>query len=36
MAKRADASAGTPATVALTRAGVAFTALGYDLSLIHI
>lgn len=30
MAKRADAFAGTPATVALTRAGVAFTALGYD------
>lgn len=30
MAKRADASAGTPATVALTRAGIAFTALGYD------
>ena len=30
MAKRADASAGTPATVALTRAGIAFSALGYD------
>ncbi|MFB6609339.1 Cys-tRNA(Pro) deacylase [Agromyces sp. NPDC056379] len=30
MAKRADASAGTPATVALTRAGIAFTALVYD------
>lgn len=31
MAKRADASAaGTPATLALTRAGVAFTALAYD------
>ncbi len=30
MAKRADASAGTPATVALTRDGIAFTALGYD------
>ncbi|MFC9558174.1 Cys-tRNA(Pro) deacylase [Agromyces sp. NPDC056965] len=30
MAKRADASAGTPATVALTRAGIVFTALGYD------
>lgn len=30
MAKRADAAAGTPATVALTRAGVVFTALGYE------
>ncbi|MGW9629233.1 Cys-tRNA(Pro) deacylase [Agromyces sp. NPDC055520] len=30
MAKRADASAGTPATVALARAGVAFTVLSYD------
>ena len=30
MAKRADASAGTPATVALSRAGISFTALGYD------
>lgn len=30
MAKRADASAGTPATVTLSRAGIAFTALGYD------
>ena len=30
MAKRADASAGTPATVALTRAGVAFTAHAYE------
>lgn len=30
MAKRTDASAGTPATVALTRAGIRFTALGYE------
>lgn len=30
MAKRADASAGTPATVALARAGVAFTAHAYE------
>lgn len=30
MAKKADASAGTPATVALTRAGIRFTALGYE------
>ena len=30
MARRADASAGTPATVALTRAGVAFTAHAYE------
>ncbi len=30
MAKRADASAGTPATVALTRARVDFTAHSYD------
>ena len=30
MAKRTDASAGTPATVTLTRAGVAFTAHAYD------
>lgn len=31
MARRADApAAGTPATVALTRAGVAFTALAYE------
>ncbi|MGW4930813.1 Cys-tRNA(Pro) deacylase [Agromyces sp. NPDC004153] len=30
MAKRADASAGTPATVALTHAGVAFTAHAYE------
>lgn len=30
MAKRADGSAGTPATVALHRAGVAFTARAYD------
>jgi Cys-tRNA(Pro)/Cys-tRNA(Cys) deacylase len=30
MAKRADASAGTPATVALSRAGVAFTAHAYE------
>ncbi|WP_308799570.1 Cys-tRNA(Pro) deacylase [Agromyces silvae] len=30
MAKRADASAGTPATVALTRDGIAFTAHTYD------
>ncbi|WP_139418374.1 Cys-tRNA(Pro) deacylase [Agromyces laixinhei] len=30
MAKRADASAGTPATVALTRACVDFTAHSYD------
>jgi len=30
MAKRSDASAGTPATLALTRAGVAFRALAYE------
>ncbi|MFE6255689.1 Cys-tRNA(Pro) deacylase [Agromyces sp. NPDC057865] len=30
MAKRADASSGTPATVALVRAGVAFTAHAYE------
>jgi Cys-tRNA(Pro)/Cys-tRNA(Cys) deacylase len=30
MARRADASAGTPATLALTRAGVAFTAHAYE------
>jgi Cys-tRNA(Pro)/Cys-tRNA(Cys) deacylase len=30
MARRADASAGTPATVALARAGVAFTARPYE------
>ena len=30
MAKRADASAGTPATVALARAGVAFTDHAYE------
>src|SRR5690606_17057242 len=30
MAKRADASAGTPATVALARAGVAFTVHAYE------
>ena len=30
MAKRSDASAGTPATVALVRAGVAFTAHAYE------
>lgn len=30
MAKRSDASAGTPATVALARAGVAFTAHAYE------
>ena len=30
MAKRSDASAGTPATVALGRAGVAFTAHAYE------
>ncbi|AWB95741.1 Cys-tRNA(Pro) deacylase [Agromyces badenianii] len=30
MARRSDASAGTPATLALARAGVAFTALGYE------
>lgn len=30
MAKKTDASAGTPATVALTRAGIRFTALGYE------
>lgn len=29
MPKRTDAAAGTPATVALTRAGIAFTAHGY-------
>ena len=28
--KRTDASAGTPATVALARAGIAFTALAYE------
>lgn len=30
MAKRTDASAGTPATVALTRAGIRFTPHAYD------
>lgn len=30
MAKRQDASAGTPATVALTRTGIAFTAHAYE------
>lgn len=30
MAKRADASAGTPATVALARAGIAFTVHAYE------
>lgn len=30
MAKRADASAGTPATVALARAGIAFSTHAYD------
>lgn len=30
MARRADASAGTPATLALARAGVAFTAHAYE------
>jgi Cys-tRNA(Pro)/Cys-tRNA(Cys) deacylase len=30
MARRSDASAGTPATVALTRAGIRFTALAYE------
>ena len=30
MARRSDASAGTPATVALTRAGIAFTAHAYE------
>ena len=30
MAKRTDASAGTPATVALTRAGIRFTAHAYE------
>jgi Cys-tRNA(Pro)/Cys-tRNA(Cys) deacylase len=30
MAKKTDASAGTPATVALTRAGIRFTALAYE------
>ncbi|MEI5583058.1 MULTISPECIES: Cys-tRNA(Pro) deacylase [unclassified Agromyces] len=30
MAKRSDATAGTPATVALTRAGIRFTALAYE------
>jgi Cys-tRNA(Pro)/Cys-tRNA(Cys) deacylase len=30
MAKRTDASAGTPATVALARAGIAFTAHAYE------
>lgn len=30
MAKKTGASAGTPATVALTRAGIRFTALGYE------
>lgn len=29
MSKRTDAAAGTPATLALTRAGIAFTAHGY-------
>jgi Cys-tRNA(Pro)/Cys-tRNA(Cys) deacylase len=30
MAKKTDASTGTPATVALTRAGIRFTALAYE------
>jgi Cys-tRNA(Pro)/Cys-tRNA(Cys) deacylase len=30
MTKKTDASAGTPATVALTRAGIRFTALAYE------
>jgi Cys-tRNA(Pro)/Cys-tRNA(Cys) deacylase len=30
MAKKSDATAGTPATVALTRAGIRFTALAYE------
>lgn len=30
MARRADASAGTPATIALARAGIAFTAHAYE------
>lgn len=30
MAKKTDATAGTPATVALTRAGIRFTALTYE------
>lgn len=30
MAKKTDASAGTPATAALTRAGIRFTALAYE------
>ena len=30
MARRTDAAAGTPATVALTRAGIAFRALSYE------
>lgn len=30
MGKRADAAAGTPATVALTRAGITFIARGYE------
>ncbi|MFE5671910.1 Cys-tRNA(Pro) deacylase [Agromyces sp. NPDC056523] len=30
MGRKADASAGTPATVALSRAGIAFTAHAYD------
>jgi Cys-tRNA(Pro)/Cys-tRNA(Cys) deacylase len=30
MRKKTDASAGTPATVALTRAGIRFTALAYE------
>ena len=30
MAKRTDAAAGTPAVVALTRAGIAFTAHAYE------
>jgi Cys-tRNA(Pro)/Cys-tRNA(Cys) deacylase len=30
MAKKTDATAGTPATVALTRAGIRFTALAYE------
>lgn len=30
MARKTDASAGTPATVALTRAGIRFTALAYE------
>ena len=30
MAKKTNATAGTPATVALTRAGIRFTALTYE------